>query len=129
MFPHHYLTKPTHPEKKAKGKCVSHGCRRRHAKDRNRCETCKSRLYRLNHDAHYAYGNLRSSARKRRIKFLLTFEQFKAFCDATGYLEKRGKDPMSASIDRIRTSGPYEVGNIRILTYADNVSHKHENPY
>ena len=126
-FPTHYLTLPTHPEKRARGRCISHGCRRpAAAKKGGRCETCASRLFRLSHDSHYAYHNLKTSARKRGIEFLLSFEDFEEFCAVTGYLERRGWNPEDWTIDRIKTDLPYQTGNLRILTNADNASHKYE---
>ncbi len=113
--------------KRCAGRCVSWGCRRRAAKRKGgRCETCASRLFRLKNDDRYAYNNLKSSAQKRAIPFELAFEDFVEFCATTEYLELRGKEPTSLSIDRIKTDQPYCVGNIRILTYYDNISHRHE---
>ncbi len=80
----------------------------------------------MQNDDLYAYHNLKRSARKRGIGFELAFEDFQEFCAITGYLELRGKDPQSLTVDRIKTHLPYCVGNIRILTYADNTSHKYE---
>lgn len=77
---------------------------------------------------YYAFENLRSSARKRGIQFLLTRAEFKEFCDRTGYLELKGKDPTSLTVDRIDTNGPYSKGNIRPLGYYENISHRHEAP-
>lgn len=130
-FPTEYLFREVSIElitrKQAAGRCISWRCRRRAAKKKSgRCETCASRLYRLRNDDRYAYHNLRSSARKRGIGFELSFEDFMEFCAVTGYLEARGKDPTSLTIDRIKTSLPYGVGNLRILTYNDNISHEYE---
>lgn len=130
-FPHAYLFITVSDEakaaKQARGRCWCHGCRRRAAKKRGgRCETCASRWFRFHHDDLYAYHNLKRSARKRGILFHLTFEDFQEFCAITGYLEMRGKEPHSFTIDRIKSHLPYQVGNIRILTYADNTSHKYE---
>lgn len=130
-FPHAYLFKEVRPEliaiKRECGKCVSYCCKRRAGRKKGgRCCTCASRLYRLRNEDRYAFHNLKSSARKRGIKFHLTFEDFQEFCALTGYLEQRGKEPTSLTVDRIKSWMPYQVGNIRILTYADNVSHKFE---
>jgi len=130
-FPTAYLFKALDPkataEKRRRRVCISWGCRRRAARRRGgRCETCASRLFRLTHDDRYAYHNLKRSAKKRGIGFEIEFEDFIEFCAITGYLELRGKDPHSFTIDRIKASEPYRIGNIRILTYHDNISHKYE---
>lgn len=130
-FPHRYLFIPVSTEvvndKKKRRVCVSYRCRRK-AKDGSRCHTCVSRLKRIRNPLYYAYENLKSSARKRHIPFLLTRSEFAAFCEEHGYLEKRGKEPTSMSIDRKDTKGPYSKDNIRPLGYFDNVSHKFETP-
>jgi hypothetical protein len=129
-FPHAYLFHEVSIElataKRAAGRCVSWRCRRRAEVGKSRCPTCRSRLYRINHDDRYAYSNLRASARKRGIGFDLTFEEFREFCRETGYLESRGKDPTSLTIDRRKTDLPYCKGNIRIMNYHDNTSHRFE---
>lgn len=130
-FPTAYLFKEVSPaliaEKKKRRRCVSHGCRRRAAKKKGgRCETCASRLFRLRHDDYYAWRNAKDAAKKRGIPFNLSFEDFQEFCAITGYLEMRGREPTSMTIDRIKNWMPYQVGNIRILTHADNSSHAYE---
>lgn len=128
-FPHKYLFIPVSDEvvkqKKAAKICVSYRCRRR-ASDGFKCHTCRSRLKRIRNPLYYAFENLKSSARKRGIQFLLTRPEFEAFCKEHGYVEKRGKQPDSMSIDRVDTNGPYSKDNIRPLGYFDNCSHKFE---
>lgn len=131
-FPHKYLFIPVSDEvvkqKKAAKICVSYRCRRR-ASDGLKCHTCRARLKRIRNPLYYAFENLKSSARKRRIQFLLTRSEFEEFCKEHGYVEKRGKEPDSLSIDRWPdTKGPYSKDNIRPLGYFDNCSHKFETP-
>lgn len=75
----------------------------------------------------YAFNNVRDSARRRKIPFLLSLREFEAFCQRTGYLTKKGKEFQDLTIDRIDPSKPYQVDNIRTLTWIDNSSHKLEN--
>jgi len=131
-FPHRYLFIPVSDavvqEKKKRKVCVSFRCRRKARDDRFRCHTCESRLRRLGDPLYYAFQNLKSSARKRGIQFLLTRDEFADFCKKYGYLEKKGKEPASLTVDRWPdTRGPYSKDNIRPLGYADNCSHKFEN--
>lgn len=130
-FPTAYLDKLVSPElvaeKRRRKRCVSWGCRRRAAKKRGgRCETCASRRWRLKNDARYAFHNLKVSARKRRIPFHLAYEDFMEFCAVTDYLERRGPNSSDLTIDRQKTDLPYQVGNLRILTNADNACHHYE---
>lgn len=129
-FPHSYLFKPVSDagkaKKRARGLCQHWCCKRVARVGHSDCQTCCSRKHRLKHPEKYAFKNLRCSARKRGIGFDLTYQQFQEFVATTGYVEHRGKEPHSLSIDRIRNEEPYRVGNLRIMTYGMNVSHKVE---
>lgn len=104
-----------------------HRCRRVAEVGKTKCHTCQSRIKRIRNPLTYAFENLKRSARKRGIEFLLSRAEFKAFCDKHGYLEKKGKLPESLTIDRERKDGPYSAANIRPMSYIDNISHKFEN--
>jgi hypothetical protein len=67
-----------------------------------------------------AYANLKASAKRRRKEFLLTKEEFAAFCERTQYHVLRGRSPNSLTVDRIDTNGPYAINNIRVLNHAAN---------
>jgi hypothetical protein len=82
---------------------------------------------RIANPARYVFGEVRNSARKRRIQFQLTFPEFLAFCERTGYLERVGREPGSLTIDRIKTDQPYRADNIRALTWLENCAHLVEN--
>lgn len=130
-FPTEYLFREVSAsclaDKRSRRVCISWGCKRKAARKRGgRCETCASRLFRLRNDDRYAYHNLKTSARKRGIGFELAFEDFQEFCAITGYLERRGQEPDSLTIDRVKNHLPYMVGNIRILTHAENSNHAYE---
>lgn len=131
MFPHRYLfvevSTHTKIRKRNRGLCVSYKCQRVTDGNNLRCGTCRSRLSRLRRPDRYAFAVLRESARKRGIPFLLTFEEFKAFCDKTGYVEKKGKTPQAMTVDRIDSKKPYQADNIRPMSWIDNCSHKFEN--
>lgn len=135
MIPHVWLLRETTEEyravKRAKGLCSVYRCTRSarsptKSQTFSHCHTCCSRLFRLRNPDKYAYGNLRSSARKRGIEFNLTFEEFWGFVAGTDYVARRGKGDTDLSIDRIRTNEGYKLGNLRIMRYLDNVSHKYE---
>lgn len=131
MIPHVWLLRETTEEyraaKRARGLCRTYRCTRPVDTDQNlRCLTCRSRLYRLRNPERYAYDNLRASARKRDIDFDLTFEEFWGFVAGTDYIARRGKGDTDLSIDRIRTHEGYKPGNLRIMRYLDNISHRYE---
>lgn len=70
----------------------------------------------------YTYSKLRQSARRRGIPFLLTVLEWERFCEATGYLELRGRGAEELSVDRIDEKGPYAIWNIQALSVSANVS-------
>lgn len=126
-FPFRYLFKEvsgeTRASKRKRGKCKHWGCSRVVRSGKHDCNTCHSRKVRLKNRARYVFSMVRDSARKRKIPFKLTFEQFKEFAGATGYLNRVGRDPDSLTIDRIDPALPYQVGNIRALTWRENCAH------
>jgi hypothetical protein len=74
----------------------------------------------------YAFANIKRSADKRHIPFDLSFDDFKIFCEKTGYLESKGKESESLTIDRIDSNIGYQLDNIRAITWEQNCSKKLE---
>jgi len=68
----------------------------------------------------YTYSLLKQNAKRRRKRFVLTIEQFKAFCDEHNYLALKGKTATSLSIDCIINEIGYEHGNLQVLTLSAN---------
>lgn len=125
-FPTAYLAKPvcakTRALKFSAGKCYHRGCRNAKRRNAADCNTCHCRKVRLNNPARYVFGEVRNSARKRGIGFLLSFPEFMEFCNRTGYLDRVGKDSDSLTIDRVFSNLPYSATNIRALTWLENCS-------
>ena len=125
-FPFLYLlkevSKETRISKSKRGLCKHWNCRREARKGRSDCSTCDSRKYRIKNRARYVFNQVRESARKRKIGFELTFEEFTEFDRKTSYVEHIGREPDSLTMDRINPAGPYSPDNIRILTHRQNIS-------
>jgi hypothetical protein len=68
----------------------------------------------------YAWDKLRYSARRRKIPFELTMDQFRVFCIETGYIEQKGKSSTCLTIDRVDASKGYAISNIQTLTQTEN---------
>ena len=123
-FPHAYLFREVGPKtlarKQREDQCKHWGCANLARPGGRDCETCKSRKARLKNMTYYAYTQVRTSAAKRDISFELTFKQFKIFDKQTGYVESKGRELDSLTIDRIDPTKGYSIDNIRTLTWSQN---------
>lgn len=70
------------------------------------------------------YRQQKANAKKRGIDFLLTFPQWIAVWDDSGYLAMRGRG-QGYCMARIADQGAYEVGNVYICTIGENFSHSY----
>lgn len=92
----------------------------------NYCSKCLMRKWRAKHPINAIYHSVKASAKARGIPFTITLKWFTEWCISTGYLKKRGHEPDSMSIDRIKvvdTEGNimgYQEGNLQLLTLAEN---------
>lgn len=84
------------------------------------CYRCEKRRWYLRHPIEYRFARLKMDSKRRGIGFELTIEDFREFCNLTGYHVKSGCTPESLTIDRIRPGEPYKRGNIRIATHQIN---------
>ncbi len=69
------------------------------------------------------FHNLKKSARRRKIEFKLTIDQWRAFCAVTGYARDRvGRRGQRLSVDRVDPKRGYSYDNIQALTVSDNIA-------
>lgn len=73
----------------------------------------------------YWYGQLRRNAKRRRKIFTITLDDFKKFCDETGYLELKGRGKYNMTIDRRIDELGYIPGNLVMITCSSNVRKKY----
>ena len=90
------------------------------------CKTCVSRKARSTDPLKAAYYTIKSNAKRRGVYFGLTVDQFKQFCDETGYLKYKGIFSWSMSIDRIDNGKGYIAGNIQMITLAENTKKRNQ---
>lgn len=102
-------------------KCINDGCDNEARPGRHTCYKCKSRKYKQDHPLEYWFNALRNNAHRRGKQFTLTINQFKMFCERTGYDKLKGQTATSMSIDRIRAHEGYTVDNIQAITLSANV--------
>jgi len=89
------------------------------------CGSHAKEQWRLNNPVHCAFDNLRNAARRRKIPFSLTFDQFKVAILPTRYMADKGKTRYCLHIDRKDSARGYEDGNIQVLTCTENVLKEH----
>lgn len=92
------------------------------------CWKCRARMLKERQPATYVLNAIRGRAKQRGLPFTITLEEFKTWCAQTGYLEKRGRDPESASIDRIDHDKGYHIWNIQIKSFQENCTTGHTVP-
>ena len=114
------ILNPHQQQKYAAGLCVHNGCTKAHAPGRTTCYKCRTDKFRERNYLMYTFNALRNNARRRCREFTLTLEEFRIFCAKTDYLEKKGRNAYSATIDRINNSLGYSFNNIQILDHEDN---------
>lgn len=118
-------------KKKIPGRCPVSRCKGAprnlsdHPTSTQLCGSHAKEQWRLNNPVHCAFDNLRASARKRKIVFTLTFDQFKAAILPTRYMNEKGKERFCLHLDRKDNARGYEEGNIQVLTCTENVLKGH----
>lgn len=112
-------------EKNKRGVCAVRYCRKRREKHRRICRRCRERLYVINNPVTVAYRRLKNHAKERGISFSLTFLEFEEFCLMTGYLDMKGREKMSFSVDRVNNQYGYSADNIQVMTLSDNSRKAH----
>jgi len=68
------------------------------------------------------YGQFKGKAKQRGIFFNISLEEFRKFCNDTGYIIKSGHRGMRYTIDRRDNLKGYVIGNIRLVTNATNIN-------
>ncbi|MFN4026462.1 MAG: hypothetical protein ACK4IZ_03350 [Flavobacterium sp.] len=69
----------------------------------------------------YRYNYFKSNAIKRNKEFTITLEEFRRFCQRTGYMIKKGVRGRAATIDRRCNVQGYHIWNIQLLTMSQNL--------
>lgn len=85
------------------------------------CHTHEKIRYKEKHPIRYAYSVLKNNAKRRKIPFNLTIEEFIKFCTLNNYIENKGRFGHSYTIDRKIPWIGYTYDNLQILTNSQNV--------
>jgi NUMOD3 motif len=71
-----------------------------------------------------AFRDQRNVAKARGIDFLLTFEEWLNFWQDSGRLFERGRKEGQYCMARFGDTGPYALGNIKIIKHSENSSER-----
>lgn len=66
------------------------------------------------------FNQAKSKASARGIAWEITLEEFREFCNRTGYIVKPGRRGYSATLDRRINSIGYRIDNLQIITNRAN---------
>lgn len=107
--------------KKAEGRhCCAYNCTNEPIKKKGGlCHKHYARKMREENPMYMRYNQFKSSAIQRGKDFSITWEQFKRFCDRTGYL-KKGFRGRNATLDRRCNIHGYHIWNLQILSLVQN---------
>lgn len=100
--------------------CKTTHCLNQAAENRLECNKCKTRKWRERNPLKFTFIQHKANAKYRDISCSLTFDDWREFCEATNYLNLRGREAGSYVVDRIRFWEGYHKNNIQLLTFSQN---------
>lgn len=106
--------------------CITDRCFNEAAPNRKICYGCKSRKWVAKNRIAKCWHNIKRSAKKRDIPFLITLAEFKKLIKGTGYVENAGRLSNDLTIDRIIPTLGYTYDNLQVIKKGDNVRKYHE---
>ena len=110
-------------KKKAGRLCCAYACRNEPIKKKGGlCHKHFARKRREKDPVYSRYNQFKGNATKRNKPFEITLQQFRDFCNKTGYCIEKGKRGQNATIDRINNKAGYSIDNIQLLTNRQNAS-------
>lgn len=121
------------PKKEAGIYCCAYSCKNKPSpKKAGLCSKHYHIHRRIKDPVYDRFVNFRGNAAKRPwkggigIPFSITLNQFREFCEKTGYIIKKGMRGRNCSIDRIRNWEGYHIDNIQIKSIQANVRKYHD---
>jgi len=113
----------TSDAKKQKGLyCCAHGCSSKpETRKKGLCPKHYAIHRRIADPVYDRFVNFRGNAKRRGVPFNIELEEFRAFCEDTGYIVKKGMRGTRCSVDRIDNKKGYTIDNIQLMTLAKNI--------
>lgn len=107
--------------------CCAYGCKSKPiAKKAGLCHKHYHIHRRIVDPVYDRYLNFRGNALRRKKSFEITLEQFRDFCEKTGYIIKKGMRGKNCTIDRINNNLGYSIENIQLITNKANIEKYHK---
>ena len=106
-------------------KCKTKYCRNKPPKGRRKCSKCRSREHKESNPFQYHYTKAKHNARRRKIPFHLTLEEYKEIWEQSGKWQAK-LEGKNFSMDRINVNEGYHRTNIRIVSMLMNVEVWHD---
>lgn len=116
-----FVKEPILSKKISAGICICAMCSRPVAKHRKICHTHINDQYKEKNPIRYAYKVLKNNAKRRKVGFSITIDEFIKFCDENNYMELKGVSASSYTIDRKKSEQGYTYDNMQILFNSQNV--------
>lgn len=106
--------------------CCAYACKNSpHPKKRGLCHKHYGILRRMLDPVYARYVNFKHNALRRHKDFTITLEEFRDFCERTGYIIEKGKRGRNCTIDRIDNRYGYHIWNIQIKSAKANTMKYH----
>lgn len=104
-------------------KCCAYGCNSKPVyKKGNLCHKHYRRKLRASDPVQIRYADFCYKARSRGKENTITLEEFRNFCERTGYIITKGKRGQNATLDRRCNVHGYHIWNLQLLTNRQNAS-------
>jgi hypothetical protein len=116
------LAAGTEARKKKLGLCARYGCLKPAGKKKKYCPCHHHQALKRRDPISYIYSHRKQRAKARGHEWTLTLENFRDWCEWTGYHHNTGRTSESASIDRRLNQYGYHVWNLACVPLGANAA-------
>lgn len=107
--------------------CCAYGCKNKaNYKKKNMCHKHYHIYRRIKDPVYNRFVNFRGNALRRGKEFTISLNEFREWCQKTGYVLQKGKRGKNCTIDRVKNELGYSINNIEIRSNLANIKKYHE---
>jgi len=107
--------------------CCAYGCKSKpNQKKLGLCHKHYAIYRRIKDPVYDRYVNFKGNALRREKSFEITLQEFREWCEKTGYIVSKGMRGKNCTIDRINNNIGYRIDNIQLLTNKANIEKYHK---